>query len=303
MPIPAAATDLAALPPGLEGRQVEGRQASLAGLLAGQPGTDDLVDPALFGQLDGRPVLEVGGLGEGQAPVRLPIPVTSACMLGAMFSIPLEQAWALLPATERLVPVRVTPRRAAIVFYGMAVRRGGLGPYHELGVALPVLLDAERVPPPLPPGLWRDPSLDFYCAEMPVDSERSAVVGATLAGLPRVVGAAEVEIGEKGGAARLRFDGEPMADIGVALSRWPRWRRHDLSHRLYSLLEGRIVRTRCSMVGEGYRGRRGTATLAFGDHRRAQRLARLELSRRPLEVSVLARVSRILWAPEDAGPV
>ncbi|UGS37635.1 acetoacetate decarboxylase family protein [Capillimicrobium parvum] len=302
MSSPAASSDLAALPLGLEGRQVRER-GTLPELLAGQGGTDDIVDPALFGRLEGRPVLEVGGLGDGQDPVRLPIAVTSACTLGATFSIPLEQAWALLPATERLVPVRVTPRRAAITFYGTSVRRGGLGPYHELGVALPVLLDAERVPAPLPPALWRDPALGMYCAEMPVDSERSAIVGALLAGLPRVVGDTSVDISAKGGTARLSMDGRTMATIDVELSRWPRVRRHDLSHQIYSLLEGRIVRTRSSMVGEGYRGRRGAATVSLGDHRRAQRLARLELSRRPLEVSVLRRVNRILWAPEDIGPI
>lgn len=301
MPIPAPATALAALPPGLEGREV-GQSATLDGLLAGMPGADDVVDPALFAQLNGRPMLEIGGLGEGQGPVRFPLPVSHGATLGAMFSIPLEQAWALLPATERLVPVRVTPRRAAISFYGLRIERGALGPYRELGVVLPVLLDAERVPPPLPPSLWRDPALGWYCAEMPVDDERSAAVGALLAGLPRVVGEAEVDLHEKGAAARLRFDGHPMAHLEVHLSRWPRMRRHDLSHQIYSLREGRIVRTRCSSICEGYRGRRGTAEVGFGEHRRAQRLARLELSRRPLEVAVLGRVNRIVWAPEDAGP-
>jgi hypothetical protein len=301
MPIPAAATALAALPPGLDGRGV-GASAALDGLLAGAAGVDEIVDPALFAQLDGRPVLEIGGLGDGQDAVRFPLPVTHAATLGAMFSIPLEQAWALLPATERLVPVRVTPRRAAISFYALRIERGALGPYCELGVVLPVLLDAERVPAPLPPALWRDPALGWYCAEMPVDSERSAAVGAILAGLPRVVGEAQIDVHEKGAAARLRFDGRPMAHLEVQVSRWPRVRRHDLSHQVYSLREGRIVRTRCSMIGEGYRGRRGTAQTGFGEHRRAQRLARLELSRRPLEVAVLARVNRIVWAPEDAGP-
>ncbi len=301
MPLPPAATTLAALPPGVEGREA-GEPATLAALLEGAPGADDIVDPALFASLADGPVVEVGGLGDGQDPVRFPLPVTRARTLGTMFSIPLEQAWALLPATERLVPVRVTPRRAAIGFYGLAIERGALGPYHELGVALPVLLDAERVPAPLPPALWRDASLGWYCAEMPVDTERSAVVGALLAGLPRVVGEADIDLHEKGAAARLRFDGRSMAQLDVQVSRWPRVRRHDLSHQIYSLREGRIVRTRVSVIGEGYRGRRGTAAVGFGDHRRAQRLARLELSRRPLEVSVLARLNRVIWAPEDAGP-
>src|SRR3954447_20091108 len=128
MPTSPAANDLAALPPGLDGREGE-EGATLSGLLAGEPGADDIVDPALFEELDERPVLEIRGRDDRLAPVRLPVLVTKACTLGATFSIPLEQAWALLPATERLVPVRVTPRRAAITFYGLAVERGGLGPY------------------------------------------------------------------------------------------------------------------------------------------------------------------------------
>jgi len=301
MPPPSATTALAALPLGLEGREV-GERATLAALLAGGAGADDIVDPALFAALEESPMLEVGGLGEGQDPVRFPLPVTRARTLSAMFSIPLEQAWALLPATERLVPVRVTPRRAVIGFYVLAIDRGGLGAYHEFGVALPVLLDAGRVPAPLPPSLWRDGSLGWYYVEMPVDTERSAAVGTLLSGQPRVVGEAEVEVLERRATARLRFDGRPMAQIDVQLTRWPRGRRHDLSHRIYSLREGRIVRTRCAMIGEGYRGRRGMVDVSFGEHRRAQRLARLELSRRPLEVAVLRRVNRVVWAPEDAGP-
>jgi hypothetical protein len=255
---------------------------------------DDIVDPQLFAQLDELAVVDRG-------PASYPLTATNASQLGAMFSIPLEQAWALLPATERLVPVRVTPRRAAISFFAWRVRRSGLGAYHELGVALPVLLDAPKAPSPLPPQLWRDPALGLYAVELPVDSERCADAGTSLRGLPHVVGEAEIALDEQGGAARFAFEGQQMADLRVQLARWPRERRHDLSFQAYSLLEGRIVRTRFSCIGEGYRGRRGSAEIAFGDHRRAQRLARLSLSRRPLELRVLPRMNWIGWGPEDLG--
>jgi hypothetical protein len=77
----------------------------------------------------------------------------------------------------------------------------------------------------------------------------------------------------------------------------------DLSFQAYSLLGGRVVRQRYVAVGDGYRGRRGEAELHFGEHRRAQRLARLELSRRPLEVRALPRVNWISSPPEDLGSV
>jgi hypothetical protein len=99
------------------------------------------------------------------------------------------------------------------------------------------------------------------------------------------------------------MDGEPMARLDVRLGRWARHRRLDLSFQAYSLLGGRVVRQRYVAVGDGYRGRRGEAELHFGEHRRAQRLARLELSRRPLEVRALPRVNWISSPPEDLGSV
>ena len=255
---------------------------------------DDLVDPRLMARAHEAKVVDRG-------VASFPMTATNARLLGAMFSIPLEQAWALLPATERLVPVRTTPRRAAISFFASDVRRSGLGAYRELGVALPVLLDAPKPPTPVPPSRWRDPSLGLYVVELPVDSERCAQVGIRLLGLPHVLGEADLELDHKGGSASFDFEGRRMADLRIDLTRWPRERRHDVSFQSYSLLEGRIVRTRHTATGEGYRGRRGSATIEFGGHRRAQRLARLSLSRRPLELRVLPRLNWVSWGPEDLG--
>jgi len=289
-------------PPGVAVHAVEG-PGSLEGLLAGVGGADDLVDAAL---LEGaaaaqRPVVLEAEDGERAA---FPLVATDASVLEATFSIPLEQAWALLPATERLVPVRVTPRRAAVSFFAWQVRRGTYGAYHEVGVAMPVVLDAPKPPPPAPPSLWRDPAIGLYAVELPVDSERAARAGEALMGLPHAVGMATLEIGERGGHATFALESEPTADLQVRLGRWPHHRRLDLSFQSYSLLGGRIVRTRYLAVGVGYRGRRGSAVVAFDDReRRAQRLARLELSRRPLELRVVPRMNWIAAAPEDAGAI
>ncbi|HEU4658017.1 MAG TPA: acetoacetate decarboxylase family protein [Capillimicrobium sp.] len=257
---------------------------------------DDVVDPRLLERAQAR-------RPEDHGPATFPLTATNASLLGVTYSVPLEQAWALLPATERLVPVRVTPRRAAILFFAWDVRRSDLGPYQELGAALPVVLDAPKAPAPLPPALWRDPAIGLYSVELPVDSERCAEAGSDVLGLPHVVGDASMRIDHRGGSARFAFDGRTMAELEVRLTRWPRERRHDVSFQTYSLLEGRILRSRLSAVGEGYRGRRGSASLGFGDHRRAQRLARLDLSRRPLELRVLPRVNWVNWGPEDLGPL
>jgi glycosyltransferase involved in cell wall biosynthesis len=128
-----------------------------------------------------------------------------------------------------------------------------------------------------------------------------AHVGAALSGLPHVVGNADVRVDHRGGSAAFAFDDEPMARLEVRLGRWARHQRVDLAFQAYSLLGGRVVRQRYVSVGDGYRGRRGEAELSFGEQRRAQRLARLDLSRRPLEVRALPRVNWISLPPEDLG--
>lgn len=289
-------------PPGVSVHAVEG-PGSLERLLAGVEGTDDLVDAPMIeaAAATQRPVELEAEDGER---VTFPLLATDASVLGAMFSIPLEQAWALLPATERLVPLRVTPRRAAVSVFAWHVRRGTYGAYHELGAAIPVILDAAKPPAPAPPALWRDPAIGIYAVELPVDSERVARAGAALMGLPHVVGDATLEIGDRGGRATFALDGDPTAELRVRLGRWAHHRRVDLSFQAYSLLDGRIVRTRYLGVGAGYRGRRGTASVTFGERqRRAQRLGRLELSRRPLELRVVARMNWIAATPEDAGVI
>ncbi len=287
-------------PPGVSVRAL-GPAPALDALLDGAVGgSDDLVGRHLEQALAGRTLLEHRWDGADE-PVVFPLVVTDGAALMATFSIPLEQAWALLPATERLVPVRTTPRRAAVAFFAWEIRRGSLGPRRELGVGLPVLLDAPKVPGPVPPSLWRDPSLGLYVVELPVDDERACAAGRALLGLPHVVGRSEMEVDPRGGRSAFANDHGDLASFEVRLGRWARQRTIDVSYRTYSLLGGRIVSTRHVGVGEGYRGRRGEATVTFGEHRRAQRIERLSLSRRPLELRVLPRLNWLTEAPEDVG--
>lgn len=294
-------------PPGVRAREFDER-ASLASVMLGvPPDHDDVVDPVLLREtLAAHPLTELTFTDEDGAKehtVRFPLVATDASLLGATFSIPIEQAEALLPATDRLAPVRATPRRAAALFFACNVRRGGLGRYHQIGMAIPVVLDAAKPLAPAAPGHWRDPSIGMYAVELPVDDDHVARIGAGLSGLPHVVGDAYVTVDLRGGTAGFSVEGEQRAGLDVRLGRWARHRRIELSFRAYSLLGGRIVRQRYVSVGDGYRGRRGEAEVHFGEHRRAQRLARLELSRRPLEVRALPRVNWIASPPEDVGAV
>lgn len=290
-------------PPGVAARAL-GERATLSRLLAGvDGGRDDLIDaPLLERAAAEQPLVELEAQ-DGGDPVPFPLVATDASVIGAVYSIPIEQASALLPATERLAPVPVTPSRAAVSFFAWQVRRGTYGSYHEVGVTLPVLLDPDKLPAPTPPAMWRDPAIGFYAVELPVDDERVAAAGTALMGLPHVVGQATLELDDRGGRASFALDADPMATLEVQLGRWARHRRIDLPFQTYSLLGGRLVRTRYLAVGFGYRGRRGDASVSFGDHRRAQRLARLELSRRPLELRLMTRTNWLASAPEDLGSV
>lgn len=290
-------------------RSLPGVAPSLEGLLAHETeGRDDVIDPRFFAALDGRAVTERTWPGWEGPPNLFPMIYSDASLLSATWTLPVDEAAALLPPTERLTPMRLTPGRAALVVFAFDYRRGGLGAYRELGVAVPVLLDARRTPP-----LWpalRDrlkpgshPRLGMYAVALPVDRPRACEAGIRLYGLPKLVGEAEFALNADGGRGAMTHDGRRMGDLSVRLAaNAPRAKRLDLAFRTLSVLDGRIVRTRYAVVAEGYRGRDGWADFTPGEHPGFAPFHGLALSERPIEVRRVPRLNWIIEEPEDAGP-
>ncbi len=148
------------------------------------------------------------------------------------------------------------------MFFGFDYRRGGLGRYLEVGVALPVVLD--RPAPPLVPALveslrpGRYPGFGMHAVELPVNRARACEAGIRLYGLPKVVGEASCEISERGGSVSLSYEDRKMADLSVALGGEvgePKLLR--LPFTTHTVLDGRIVETRYETIAEGHLRRRG----------------------------------------------
>jgi len=291
----------------LERREVPGVQPSLEWSLEYEEGDDDVIVSGFFDAMATRPALEYTWPGWERPVSRFPMAYSDVSLISATFTIPREQARALVPQSRRLKLVRLTPRRVPITVFAFDYRKGGLGRYHEVGVALPLVLD--RPAPPLLPALaetlrpasW--PGFGMHAVELPVDEERACEAGIRLYGLPKVVGKASFEIGPRSGRASLSYEGRKMADLEVALGgRVGAPKRLRLPFTTLTVLDGRVIETRYETVAEGYLHRTGDARFTPGDHPRFARFRQLEFSERPIEVRVIQRLNWIIWGPLDRGP-
>jgi len=301
---PSVANDL---PGKVRARTRSGVVPTLETLLADEAeGRDNLIDPRLFAGLAQQPLVEYDWPGWYGPPNRFPMVYTDVSMVSAAFALPLSQLRPLLPPGTRLTPARVTPWHGLLMVFAFHHHRSGLGRYQELAIATPMFLDA--------PGrlsMWpllretlgaHDPALGLYMLEMPVDRQRPCEAGIRLYGQPKIVAHAEFALGSQTGLASMEANGQRLAALEVTAPRTYLQRQMNLSFNSFSILEGRMIRSRYAVVGEGYRGARGSAKVAFGEHARFARFAALQLMQRPLETRVCARLNWIVGGPEDLGP-
>ena len=303
--VPAAAFN--DLPGKVRARRLDGLEATLENLLAHETeGRDSLIEPRLFEHLGQAPV-EYDWPGRQAPAPRFPMPYTDASMVAASFAVPLADLRPLLPPSNRLSVARITPWHGLLTVFAFHHHRSGLGRYQELGIATPMLLDQPRAVPfwPLAFDARRSGSqsaLGLFLLEMPCDRPRPAEIGTALYGLPRLLAHAEFALGSQTGLASMEIDGQRLAALEVSAPRSFLHRRLDLSFTTFSLLDGRVIRTRNAMITDGYRGARGTAKVEFGEHPRFARLRALRLMHRPLETRICSQLNMLVGGPEDLGP-
>lgn len=288
-------------------RVIDGVTPSVTTLLAQEgEGRDNLIDPRFLDCLRTQPLVEFDWPQRAGPPHRFPRLHTDVSMVAAAFAVPLPELRPLLPQTARLKPARLTPWHGVLYVYACHHHRSGLGRYQELGVAVPMLLDRARAVPGW--SLLREllavrqhPALGLYTLELAMDRQRPCEAGIRLHGLPGLVGHAEFALGSQTGLAGLELGGQRLAGLEVNAPRSYPQRVMDLSHHLFGIVDGRILRTRVSVLAEGYRGARGSAKVEFGGHPHFSRFAALKLLPRPLETRVCSRQNWIVGSPEDCG--
>lgn len=195
---------------------------------------------------------------------------------GGLFPASAERLSVRLP--ERLSPVRVAPGTGAVALVGIEYHRvGGLAPYDEFAVVVPVVADprTELAGVQLLGG-----DVGGYVDWLPVTTEASVALGTEVWGYPKELAAIEVE--DRGGVRRttVSVDGERVLALDV---RRASGREREMTARSYTVKDGRLLASRAALAGEfAVRPLSRQVSLSLSDHERADALRDLGVRDRSL---------------------
>lgn len=197
---------------------------------------------------------------------------------GGLFPASARTLSARLP--DRLSPIRVAPRTGAVAFVSIEYHYvGGLDPYDEFAVIVPVVADART---DLPGAQLFGADVGGYVHYLPVTTEASVALGTELWGYPKEL--ADVTVEDRDGVRRatVSLDGEAVVTLDVPKAR-PKLGSRELTAHSYTEMGEGLVRTQADLAGKfAIRPLSQRATVSFGDHERADELRQLGLRRRPL---------------------
>lgn len=212
------------------------------------------------------------------------------------FAAALDRVRAALPS-ERLHPVRLGSRRAAVAVAAFNYLETTIGPYGEVGVVVPVVYG--RRPPPLLPALLEStyPGFGLFVLHLPVTTRVARDAGRGAWGYPKFLADMRFEITPDYQQCQLSEAGEHLLTLRVARGGWFRRDRRPIV--TYSVRDRELVRTVIPQRGT-WRGRigGGVSALELGSHPLAQSIRELGLSARPLLSRYYVERSAVLPAGE-----
>jgi hypothetical protein len=237
-------------------------------------------------------------------PVELPILYYDVSTLTAFFTVERQLAAALL-AGAGLAPVLLAGDRAVAGLGCYEYRDTTVGPYHEVGLGLPVV-PLRGAPPRIPlVDLLRRPRhrrAGFYVLDLPVSTAIACAAGRELWGFPKFVTDIPFELGD--GAFRCEVadpaGGPPLVALAGRLG--PGVPAPAMSMVTYSHLGARDLRTEVDVRGRNrlHSGRGLALTVSDADHPMARHARALGLDgARPLLVLETARFQSRLNAGSD----
>lgn len=226
-----------------------------------------------------------------EGTVELPILYYDTSMILAAFPARLDAVTAEVTA-HGLRPAITVGGRAVVLLAGYDYRATTIGPYREVGLAVPVVRK-DAAPGPRWQQILRDVDsprrdLGFYVLHLPVTTSAANAAGREIWGLPKFT--TTIDVGFRGRDVRIRVevpDGQPggqpilsldgRAGIGVPAP--------SLGLLLYSWVGHAMLRTTVNVRGSGTAHLPGSVRLHAGavDHPMADALHRLGLAgTRPL---------------------
>lgn len=197
-------------------------------------------------------------------------------MVGGVFPAPARRLSAALP--DRLSALRIAPGVGAVTLASIEYHYvGGLDPYDEFAVVVPVVADART---DLPGAQLVGGDLGGYVTYLPVTTEASVALGREIWGYPKEV--ADVAIEDRGAVRRttVAIDGERVVSLAV---RKGATSERELTTRSYTQLDGRLLGGRVELSGEfALKPLSRQASFSLGDHERAEELREFAVRERPL---------------------
>ena len=166
----------------------------------------------------------------------------------AIFFCDYERAEAIMPHAT-MKPVKMPGGRSVVLFSCYEYKNVmNLAPYNEIAMTIPIMVNAGFAPPLLP--LVIDfKKKGYYVFSMPVTSLENQIRGAKIWGLPKIV--EEIEISAEGDqctAVARDDDGEVYFELAVPKA--GSTKHFDETGHLYSMLEGRLAKSRTNFKGD-----------------------------------------------------
>ncbi len=153
-------------------------------------------------------------------------------------------------AHPKILPVRMPKQRTLVIFSCYEYRQVlKVWPYNEIAMTIPVMANAGFRPPVLPmlmSGLF--PRFGYYVFGMPVTSQENQLRGTKIWGLPKVTQPIDISV-DGGDCVTIagEADGTPYFELRVPTAGAPT--EFDVTGRLYSKLDGRIVKAETCFKG------------------------------------------------------
>jgi hypothetical protein len=236
----------------------------------------------------------------GEQPVKLPIFYYDGTATTAAFPARLGALRRLMP-DPRFSPARLAPGVGVVAITCFEYRDTDIGPYNELAIAIP--LNVPALAPNLPgraliAGMRRG-QLDAWVHHLPVTTEIARAGGVELYNYPKFIAGIDFDETASERSCRLSEGREHILTLTGRRIATPRAIEIQLFSHLWMDRQPQRSEFKIAASAAGATMMRSSARLELGSrHPIALELARLLLSRRPLQYQYWARFEGILYGPD-----
>ncbi len=234
--------------------------------------------------------------------IQLPLLYYDVSAFASSFTAPTRLVKGILPS-RHMKPAEILPGRSVVTIAAFEYRDTSVGPYNEVGITIPVLLDPLIRLPGLPLLLEkRYKKLGFYVHHLPVTTKVAYDAGREVWGYPKFIG--EITFADDDNALTMTLEEKGDLILRVRLNKKAFGSRkpspYSWDFRTYTVKDGKILRTVVATRSMYLRTmKKGVSTLELGSHRIAKELASWDVTRESIDTRWMPDFQSILPEAES----